>query len=134
MIIAASVVDDPMIRRLQDDQYPFVLVGRHPRYAEVSFVDVDNRAGAQAAVAHLVGHGYRRIGLISGLRNMIATIDRYAGYVAALQEAGMMPDPALAARAISSKRAAIARCGAAALRPDAVFVASDSWPSAPCAR
>jgi LacI family transcriptional regulator len=127
IIIAASVVDDPMVRRLQDDHYPFVLVGRHPRYAEINFVDTDNRAGAQSAVAHLLEHGYRRIGLISGRSNMIATIDRYAGYVAALQEAGLLPDPALAATGDFTQQGGYAAMRALIPgRPDAVFVASDT--------
>ena len=70
-MIASSVVEDPIIARLLEDRFPFVLVGRHPRH-EVSFVDVDNRSAAREAVAHLLGHGYQRIAVIAGPSNMIA--------------------------------------------------------------
>jgi LacI family transcriptional regulator, galactose operon repressor len=126
VVIASSVVDDPIVEQLQQAGFPFVLVGRHPRYQEVNSVDVDNRAAAQSAVSHLIEHGYRRIAVIAGMRNMIATIDRYAGYVTALQEAGQLPDPALMAHGDFSQEG-----GYAAMQqllphnPDAVFVASD---------
>ncbi len=126
VIVAASVVDDPVVDRLQADGFPFVLVGRHPR-REMSFVDIDNRQAAQAAVAHLLDHGRRRVAIVSGPANMIAAIDRYAGYVTAHQEAGLLPDPRLAAHADFTRQG-----GHRAMRelvaggPDAVFVASDT--------
>src|SRR5215213_2076208 len=65
VVLACQTVDDPLVPRLQSDGIPFVLVGRHPG-AEVSFVDVDSRGAAQGAVAHLIGHGYRKIAMICG--------------------------------------------------------------------
>ncbi|MER3437824.1 MAG: LacI family transcriptional regulator [Chloroflexota bacterium] len=132
VIIASSVVEDPIITRLQDDGFPFVLVGRHPQH-QVSFVDVDNRGGAHAAVAHLLSHGRRRVGIITGPRNMIASIDRYAGYVTALQEAGSLPEPALTVASDFTRRG-----GYLAMQhlleapggpPDGVFIASDTMAS-----
>jgi LacI family transcriptional regulator len=132
LVIASSVVEDPIITRLQQDQFPFVLVGRHPRH-EVSFVDVDNRSAAREAVAHLLEHGYRRIAIIAGPRNMIASIDRYAGYVTALQEDGRLPEPSLTVYSDFTRRG-----GYRAMKelianpsglPDAVFVASDAMAS-----
>ena len=66
--------DDPLPARLSAAGMPIVLVGRPPKGATASFVDVDNRLGAESAVAHLVvirparrrhdrraaGHGRRR--------------------------------------------------------------------------
>jgi LacI family transcriptional regulator len=131
VVIASSVVDDPIVAQLERDGFPFVLVGRHPRH-EVSFVDVDNRGAAREAVAHLLAHGYRRIAMIAGPPDRIATIDRYAGYVTALQEAGYLPDPALTVHADFTRRggyramqAVLAAAGATG-PPDAVFVASDA--------
>ena len=132
IVIASSDVTDPIIDRLQADQIPFVLIGRHP-HREVTFVDVNNRTAACQAVAHLLAHGYRRIGIITGLPNLISTIDRYAGYVDALIQVGIMPDPALAVGADFTRRGGyramqtlLSRPGAA---PDAVFVISDTMAS-----
>ncbi|HUS15841.1 MAG TPA: LacI family DNA-binding transcriptional regulator [Chloroflexia bacterium] len=127
LIIASNFVDDPFVKRLQDDRYPFVQVGRHPRYREISFVDVDSHGAARAAVTHLLDHGYRRIAIISGVRNMIAAIDRYGGYVSALQEAGLLPEPELAVHGDFTQEGGY-RAMRALLphRPDAVFAASDT--------
>lgn len=132
VIIAASVVEDPIVARLQADRFPFVLVGRHPHH-HVSVVDVDNRIGACDGVAHLLSHGYRRIAMIAGPTNMIASIDRYAGYVTALGEAGRLPEPGLTIYSDFTRRG-----GYRAMQellthpdgaPDAVFVASDAMAS-----
>lgn len=132
LVIASSVVEDPIVARLQRDGFPFVLVGRHPRH-EVSFVDVDNRSAAREAVAHLLGHGYRRIAMIAGPRNMIASIDRYAGYVTALQEDGRLPDPALTVYSDFTRRGGYRAMKELIVNPsgppDAVFVASDAMAS-----
>jgi LacI family transcriptional regulator len=132
VVIASSVVEDPIVAQLQADRFPFVLVGRHPRH-EVSFVDVDNRAAAREAVAHLIGHGYRKIGMIAGPTNMIASIDRYAGYINALQEAGRHPDPALTVYSNFTRRGGYRAMqellSGPAGPPDAVFVASDAMAS-----
>jgi DNA-binding LacI/PurR family transcriptional regulator len=132
LIIASSVVEDPIVAQLQADRFPFVLVGRHPRHV-ISFVDVDNRGAAREAVAHLLDHGPRRIAIISGPKNMIASIDRYAGYVTALQEAGLFPDPGLTAYADFTRRGGYRAmqellAGPAGV-PEAVFVASDAMAS-----
>jgi LacI family transcriptional regulator len=132
LVIASSVVEDPIVARLQGDSFPFVLVGRHPRH-EVSYVDVDNRAAAREAVAHLIGHGYRRIATITGPRNMIASIDRYAGYVTALQEAGRLPESDLTAYSDFTRRGGYRAMNGLLANPsgvpDAVFVASDAMAS-----
>jgi LacI family transcriptional regulator len=132
VVISSAVVDDPIVDRLQDANLPHVQIGRHPR-REVSYVDLDNRAAARDAVAHLISHGYRRIGMISGSPNLIAAIDRYAGYVTALQEAGRLADPALAVHSDFTRRGGYRSMKELlAVRggpPDAVFVASDTMAS-----
>lgn len=130
-IIASSVVEDPLFDRLDAAGFPYVLVGRHP-HRRVNLVDVDNRAAARAAVAHLLGHGRRRIALVAGPPNMIASIDRAAGWADALAAAGIAPDPALVARADFTRRGgyrAMQRLLAAPEPPDAAFVASDTMAS-----
>lgn len=132
VMIASSVVEDPIVSRLQESGFPFVLIGRHPRL-QVSSVDVDNRAGAKSGVGHLLEHGRRRIAMIAGPRNMIATIDRYAGYVNALGEVGLLPESELIVYSDFTRRG-----GYRAMQeilsnpgglPDAVFAASDAMAS-----
>jgi LacI family transcriptional regulator len=129
LILACHAVDDPIVPRLMADRIPFVLVGRHPG-AAVSFVDVDSRGAAREAVAHLLQHGYRRIAMICGAANLIATIDRHAGYVTALQEAAIPPEPSRVIFADFTQRGGYrAMMGLLQDRtrlPEAVFAASDA--------
>ena len=129
VILACQTVDDPLVPRLQADGIPFVLVGRHPG-AQVSFVDVDSRGAALGAVTHLLGHGYRRIAMICGQPHLIASVDRHAGYVAALQEAAVTPEPTRVVFADFTQRG-----GHRAMQrllqngteiPEAIFAASDA--------
>ena len=54
--------------------------GDHSKATKASYVDVDNRQGAQTAVAHLISGGRRVIATIAGPQDMAAGIDRLAGY------------------------------------------------------
>jgi LacI family transcriptional regulator, galactose operon repressor len=131
IVIVSSVVEDPMVVRLQKDGFPFVLVGRNPKH-DVSFVDVDNLAASRKAVLHLLEHGYRRIGTIMGPQNLIASIDRYAGYVGAMQEMGLPVDKEITVAGDFSRRSgyrAMKVLLSADHRPEAVFVASDTMAS-----
>lgn len=59
------------------------------------WVRADNVTGAYEAVRHLVRLGHRRIAHIRGPREYLASHDRHRGYLQALEEAGIAPDPDL---------------------------------------
>jgi DNA-binding LacI/PurR family transcriptional regulator len=59
---------------------PAVLFGRPASRAEISYVDVANAEGAALAVAHLLGRGCQRIGIISGPPEVPASQDREYGF------------------------------------------------------
>lgn len=131
IIIASWIVEEPILQMLQQSHFPVVLVGRHPTL-NLSYIDVDNRASSRDAVEHLIGHGRRRIATITGPANMIAAIDRHAGYVDALDAAGLPRDPALTVWSDFSRRGgyrSMATLLEGSERPDAVFVASDAMAS-----
>lgn len=94
IIVVSNVIEEPLVEMLDRHDFPFVLVGRHPSL-DLSFVDVDNRTSSRQAVEHLIEHGHRRIGMIGGSPNLIATIDRRDGYHHALLDAGLSIDPEL---------------------------------------
>jgi LacI family transcriptional regulator len=126
VIVTATRSRDPLIPQLLETRVPFVLHGRHedPR---VSFVEVDNVAGAYTAVTHLVRLGHRRIALITGPSDSLAAEDRKRGYLNALRERRVPLDEALIVHGDfteSSSYRAMQRL--LQYEPDAVFVASDS--------
>jgi DNA-binding LacI/PurR family transcriptional regulator len=65
MILLEILADDRRAELLRDHGYPFVMIGHRADNAGLSFVDVDIEHGIQTAVAHLVGLGHRRVGLVA---------------------------------------------------------------------
>ncbi len=86
---------DPLPGRLESRGLPIVLGGRPPEGVEVSYVDVDNVAGARDAVRHLLTTGRRRVAVIGGPEDMAVSADRMSGYAGAHEELGLKLDPTL---------------------------------------
>jgi LacI family transcriptional regulator len=76
--------------------FPFVVVDpRTPMPRDIAAVSAAHFAGARNITSHLVGLGHRRIGVIAGPHNWVASDARLAGHTSALAEAGVLPDPDL---------------------------------------
>src|SRR5437762_645404 len=129
VIMTSSDIDDPILPLLIKDGGPMVLIGRHPYFLNIPSVDVENREGAREAVAHLIGLGHRRIGVINGQLQMEAALARRDGYKQALLEAGIGIDNELMVEGFYSEvRAyqAMDKLLDLAQPPTAVFAASDT--------
>jgi LacI family transcriptional regulator len=129
VIVLSSDIDDPILPLLIKDAGPMVVIGRHPFFVDIVSVDVENREGAHEAVAHLIGLGHQRIGLINGKLQMESAQARRDGYKQALLEAGIPIDPDLMVEGFYSDTASYA--AAVQLlglpeRPTAIFAASDA--------
>jgi DNA-binding LacI/PurR family transcriptional regulator len=92
-VVVSHHQSDDIERALIASSLPSVFVGR-PWYLPKMFgyVDTDNRLGAEIATRHLVTSGRRRIGTIAGPADMIAAVDRLAGWNTALSAAGLPAD------------------------------------------
>jgi DNA-binding LacI/PurR family transcriptional regulator len=81
--------DDPLPTQLVRAGVPIVLGGRPAvPLGGGSYVDADNRAGAELAADHLLALGRRHLAMVSGPADMTAAVDRSAGFRAALRRAG----------------------------------------------
>jgi LacI family transcriptional regulator len=74
---------------------PVVALDRRMLDLEVDTVIVDNFDGAYRAVCHLLNLGHRRIGFIGGPPQITTARERKEGYMSALGEQGITPDPSL---------------------------------------
>ncbi|NGO74098.1 LacI family transcriptional regulator [Streptomyces sp. YC504] len=84
---------DPLLGRLDASAVPTVLVGAPAGYTPAYGVDVDNAAGGRLAAHHLIERGRRRIAVITGPLSIRASIDRWHGFRAVLDEAGLAHGP-----------------------------------------
>lgn len=94
----------------------------------LSIVAVDNRAGAQIAVKHLLDQGRQRIGIITGPLTWWEARERLMGWREALTGAGIHPDDRWVAQgdwSPASGERGMAHLLQAAPELDAVFCAND---------
>ena len=89
LVIVAPVRNDRTIVKLHEEAIPFVLVNGQVDDLEISFVDVDNVAGAFQAVRYLYDLGHRRIGIITGNLLVVNARHRLQGYLDFLSEQGL---------------------------------------------
>lgn len=118
------------LKKLHEEGFPVVLIDdqRTGETTTIPWVGTDNRAGAYAAVRHLLSLGHRRIAHIQGPSEFQVSRDRFAGYCDALLEAGITPDPTLRVEG-DFKPPTGRTCGGKLLdlpdRPTAIFAGND---------
>jgi len=93
----AAPGDDAYLKpflKLQSLGIPVVFVDRYYDGVDFDAVASDNFGGTAQAVAHLAQAGHRRIGFISTDNFQTSSVsDRYMGYLAGLERAGIRPSP-----------------------------------------
>lgn len=92
------------LKYLETNRIPAVLVD-HLLPAPFDQIGVENIHAMQTLVTHLIGHGHRRIGFLSGAPWNSTSGERLAGYYQALQAAGLAAD------------AQLVRCGDSSVEP-----------------
>jgi LacI family transcriptional regulator len=128
-MILAPVPDreDRMMNYVKRHKIPVVFVDRSVE-GPFDQVVVENRKPMKELVAHLVGHGHRRIALVSGLDGLSTTIERVEGYEAGLAEAGLPVDRSLVedgSSDIETARASVHRLIAKENPPTAIITANN---------
>ncbi len=83
VLLISSHSEDPIPRQLSDLGIPTVMSARPGYPVPLSHTDVDQRAGAHLAVAHLRALGRTRIGTVSGPLDTQAGHDRHDGFLTA---------------------------------------------------
>jgi DNA-binding LacI/PurR family transcriptional regulator len=96
-LILSAVELDRRDQRLAGADYPIVMLGERDFGDRFDHVAMPNEEGTKAATTHLIDRGCRRIAIVTGkfLEGVNVVTRRYQGYLAALAERGLAPDPAL---------------------------------------
>lgn len=95
LVGSPSAAAAPAWSPLELSDVPVVAFDRRPRALRAPVVQVDNYRGAREVVAHLAGHGHRRIAFIGGPRGVSVSADRARGYRAGLRAASLTADPGI---------------------------------------
>lgn len=90
-VIMSPAIDTPPedIRMAEDNGLPVVLIARMVHGANVPVFRGDDAYGIGLATDHLIGLGHRRIAMIGGTDETSTGRERYRGYVAAMERAGL---------------------------------------------
>lgn len=129
LVIAPAGRDQAYLTRDREAGVALVFVDRPPGFIDADVVMSDNGGGAAAGVAHLVAAGHRRIAFLGDSESTYTARERLAGYRAALDAAGITPDPSLVRMGVRDPRdAGEAAAGllAAADPPTALFTARNT--------
>ncbi len=125
VIVASLHGADPLPGTLARLGMPVVCSGRPAGPGDVAYVDVENALGAERAVQHLVDAGRQRIATIAGPPDMVAGVDRLAGYRTVIRGLDRRPLVAVGDFTRESGGAAMLQLLIDDPDLDAVFVASD---------
>ncbi len=93
LILVEPRTEDECITRLSEAGFPFVLIGRCESDKDLCSVDNDNRHAGYLATRHLLDRGYRHIAYVGGPKGVVVSEDRRIGYLRALAEEGLAPEP-----------------------------------------
>lgn len=86
---------------IADEGFPAVVVADRFEHPRVSFIDCDSRATSREAIEHLIVLGHNRIGICLNTLDDTDHRDRFAGYRAALEAAGIGYDERLVYREVA---------------------------------
>ncbi|MEU8240817.1 LacI family DNA-binding transcriptional regulator [Actinoplanes missouriensis] len=125
-VVLSLPARDPLPRLLAEAGIPAVLIGRPAEPVRVSYVDLDNSAGAELAAARLADRGCRRPALITGPAEVPASADRISGFRRAMARHGHAWVPSAAGNFTQESGSTAMRALLAAHpETDGVFVAND---------
>lgn len=128
IIFSGPRFDDLALQTLFDSGFPTVVMGKLPA-TQFPYVDIDNRAAAHQAAAHLFKLGHTAVACITNAAlSYTAAAERVQGYRDALEEFGLPFDPALVRYGDFDPESGYVQMGQLLEQrplPTAVFAASD---------
>jgi len=96
IILSTTQSEPTLLKGLQSENYPIVLIDRSLEDFETDSVVVNNEQGTIDAINHLVVNGHRKIGMLSiGPSHLSSIIERVDGYRVALQQNNIEFDDSL---------------------------------------
>ena len=128
VILVPAAGSHRFLRAQQELGVKVVCVDRPADNLVADTVLVDNRHGAYRAIRHLMLHGHRRIGYLGDREDIWAVRERFAGFIEALAEDGISPDPELIRHGLRGRAEAAAAAVALLSHPDpptALFTSND---------
>lgn len=105
VILPSSILNSKIVEDLKKDGVPFVAIGETTHLKEsVSWVDIDNKKGAEMATYKLLSKGYKRIAFIGLDKSKVFSNRRYEGYRSALEKSECAFDQSIVIECTNTKQ------------------------------
>lgn len=95
LILVLPPPNSRIMERCRRRKVPFVSLVCNPPAPDVCAINADEFTGGRLATQHLIEMGHRRIAHFAGNFDVATAEPRQEGYLAALRDAGIEPDPKL---------------------------------------
>jgi LacI family transcriptional regulator len=90
LVVMGRTVDDDVVEHMHEAGIPVVMLARPP-VGTADAVRAENTEAARALTVHLLAHGHRRFTFLGEPKGSPDVSERYAGFSAVLDEAGLEP-------------------------------------------
>jgi len=121
LIITSGKADPARVGKLRASGLAVVAFDRPLEGVGTDAVLIENRAGAEEAVTHLIGHGHKRIACVGYDDGAYPVTERIKGYRNAMLSNGLQPDISMKILTLEATSAWLKSLGAKANRPTAIF-------------
>lgn len=88
-VVADTVTNDPRVRYLIEQDFPFVAFGRANEAWDFDWVDTDGEAGMAEATRYLLGLGHQRIAFLGWPSDSLSGNYRLQGFLQTMNAAGL---------------------------------------------
>jgi LacI family transcriptional regulator len=88
-VIIVGVARDASVQQLLDADVPVVVLDRPLSTGDAVNVGIDHEEAAFLGTQHLLEHGHRRIGCLTGPEGLLVAQDRLEGWTRAMRSAGL---------------------------------------------
>lgn len=104
VILPSTMLDQKTVDSLRKDKIPFVSIGEPLNLKDsITWVDIDNKRGAESATFHMLDNGYKRVVFLGLDQTKLFNQRRYEGYISALQSENMEINPNYIVRCNNTK-------------------------------
>ncbi len=126
IVLASISLSNELVQRVKNSGIPCVLFNRGQSTPLASMVTAANFEGGRTATEFLISGGHKRIAHLAGWREALNGVERKAGFLAAMEAAGLEPLACVDCHfrrnvAMEETRKLFSR----STPPDALFVAND---------
>jgi LacI family transcriptional regulator len=121
LIITSGKGEPERVEKLRASGLAVVAFDRPLEGVGTDAVLIENRAGAEEAVNHLIGHGHKRIACLGYDDGAYPMAERIKGYRNAMLSNGLQPDLSMKMMTVEAAIAWLKTLGPKATRPTAIF-------------